>query len=117
MQFISDVLRVAVASSQGCRIDLNFGDVDQFLIFDVRKDAVEFIESRIIPLQDRILDFFMDSDDFDPAVESIRDCQIVVSSETGNGVQEQLLARGIHPLEMACSLVSGLVKVRGLLAA
>lgn len=114
--FIRDVLRVAVGSSQGCQIDQEFDDVEQFLIFDVRNDAVEFVESRNIPFQERIRNFLHDAG-FDPALDAVSDCQVVMTRETEDETREMLLSMGIRPLEVACTLVAGLVKVRGLLVA
>lgn len=111
MHPISEVLRVAVASSQGSQIDLSFGVVDQFLIFDVGNDSVEFVESRSIPFHERIRQFLLDAEEVDPAVDAIDDCQLVVCNDAG-ATEQQLLSRGIRPLEMACSLVSCLVRIR-----
>lgn len=117
MRILDDILRVAIVSSQGRQIDLRFGGTDQLLIFDVRNDAIEFVESRDVPFWSRAAEESEEFDLVDLAVKAIRDCHVVVARDIGPCVQEQLDARGILLLEMACSLASGLVTVRGLLAA
>jgi nitrogen fixation protein NifB len=107
-------LRVAVASSQGKSVDLHFGHADQFLVFDVAANRVEFIDTRHVRA---VEDDLEGVEDLDLAVESIGDCQVVLSMRAGPHAQERLLKHGIRSIEHAGTLIAGLTEVRSMLAA
>lgn len=104
-----DTTRVAVASSQGKSVDLHFGHADQFLVFDLQPNRVEFVDARRVRASEEDLEGV---EDLDLVVELLSDCQVVMSRRAGPHAIDRLSRRGIRSVEHSGSLADGLFEIR-----
>ncbi len=95
-------MRVAVASTDGKVINQHFGHADQFLIFDLSGSDPEFIELRkCSPICGSPNQPGHSEDAMEERMRLITDCGAVLCSRIGYGMQEELRARKIKPVEAA----------------
>lgn len=102
-------LRVAVASSQGQKVDLHFGHADQFLVFDLTGGPAEFLEARRVESGEEDCQGL---EDLDAVVDLLSDCQVVVSRRFGPHARSRLSARGICAQESSDTVLESLAQVR-----
>lgn len=86
--------RIAIASSNGRNIDLHFGKAQQFYIYDINETDYRFVEIRKSQM---ILNH--DANEFDRAVENIKDCLAVFVSRIGKVALIYIIANGLRVFE------------------
>lgn len=95
-------MRVAVASTDGKVINQHFGHADQFLIFDLSGSGFQFFEIRkCVPICGSSGQPGHSNDAMEERMRQIEDCEAVFCSRIGYGMQKELTARGIRPVEAA----------------
>jgi lactoylglutathione lyase len=85
------VLRVAIASSEGQRIDLHFGAAEQFYVYDVDAAGSRLVETRAIAEHQTS----EDEDRREVVCRMLADCSTLLVAKIGPAPQEQLAAAGI----------------------
>lgn len=84
-------LRMAVASSEGIRIDQHFGQTELFRVYDVSA-------SGIVPVDDRDVDQHAEGDEDrrDTICRMLKDCSVLLVAKIGITPQEKLAGHGIE---------------------
>jgi lactoylglutathione lyase len=92
----SPILRIAVATRDGQRIDLHFGHAESFTVFDVDPDGPRLVETR------QVADHLRDEneDKRDAIYRMVADCKILLVAKIGAAPQEALSAIGIESTNM-----------------
>ncbi|HEY5584141.1 MAG TPA: NifB/NifX family molybdenum-iron cluster-binding protein [Ruminiclostridium sp.] len=98
--------RIAIASSDGKNIDLHFAKASQFYIYDVNKDAFEFIELRKC---EGIIKH--DENEFDKKIEKFYGCMAVFVSQIGRGALAYVSSKGLRVFEAPYPIESVLEKL------
>ena len=89
------VLRIAVASRDGTRIDQHFGQTDAFHIYDVSGTGPALVERRAITDHER------DGEDRrDTIYRMIGDCRMLLVAKIGVTPQEVLASQGIEATDL-----------------
>ena len=103
-------MRIAVASSDGVRVDQHFGHASQFLVFDVVAGRARLMETRA-----NIAACGADRDGLDDpmlhSVERIGDCQAVAVAKAGPCAAELLIAEGIYWIETDAPVAEALARL------
>lgn len=89
-------LRIAVASTDGIRIDQHFGHADAFHVYDVRADGIN-------PLAPRVIADHAESEDEDPRdtiCRMLADCTVMLVAKIGVAPQERMASIGIEATNM-----------------
>lgn len=96
----SEVLRIAVASSDGERIDLHFGQADAFHIYTLAGADLHFLETRVVEHYCRGGGLEEDGEDQRRAMilRTIADCAALFVARAGLGPTRRLEAAGIEPV-------------------
>lgn len=121
--------KIAVGSSDGIHVDLKFGEVTRFLIYEVT-DESRLSEERIIcndeKLQNQNHNTYGTSgsggcggngrgcngySDVIPKVELISDCRCVVCKEFGFQVRKQFERKAISVFDVECKINEALEKI------
>ena len=89
-------LRVAVASSEGQRIDLHFGAAEKFFIYDVTGAGAELVATRAIADHQTS----EEEDRRDVVCRMLADCSTLLVAKIGPAPQEKLAAAGIVASDM-----------------
>lgn len=88
-------MKVAVASSDGIMVNQHLGKATRFLIYD---DSGKLVETRTArpprPGED-----LLQENHLVRQLELVADCAAVIAMRIGPGAQEELLDRGIVPVE------------------
>ena len=84
-------LRVAVASSEGQRIDLHFGAAEQFYVYDVTATGPELVATRAVADHQAS----EEEDRRDVVCRMLADCPNLLVAKIGPAPQEKLAAAGI----------------------
>ena len=92
----SPVLRIAVATRDGTRVDLHFGHAEAFAIYDVDATGSRHFETRVIA--DHALN--EEEDTRETIYRMIADCRILLLAKIGAAPQEALAAIGIEATNM-----------------
>jgi predicted Fe-Mo cluster-binding NifX family protein len=108
--------RIAVGSSDGLQVDLKFGEVRSFLIYEVTQDKAELIETRNVPVtnQDQVEDNSnrcQGSADVKNKVDIISDCRCVVCKKIGFQAQKHLERKTISVFDIECEIQYALDKI------
>ncbi|KZX15557.1 FeMo cofactor biosynthesis protein NifB [Methanobrevibacter cuticularis] len=93
-------MKVAVASTDGKKINLHFGDADQFFIFDICADENTFEEVRKktkLPLEDH-------TERWRASIDLIEDCKAVLCSKIGKEPHIELRKMGIKAIKLDCNI-------------
>jgi predicted Fe-Mo cluster-binding NifX family protein len=98
--------RIAIASSDGKKIDLHFAKASQFYIYDVNDASYRFVELRKCETI-----FKHDESEFDKAVEKLYDCKAVLVSQIGIGALAYITSKGLRVFEAPYPIVSVLEKL------
>lgn len=88
-------LRIAVASSDGTRIDQHFGQTDTFRVFDVSAAGTVELDSREVALH-----AVGDEDRRDTICRMLADCRILLVAKIGIAPQEKLAGVGIEASDL-----------------
>ena len=86
------VLRIAVATREGQRVDLHFGHAEVFMIFDVDAEGPHPVATRLLTEHARD----DEEDKRDTIYRMISDCKILLVAKIGAAPQEALAALGIE---------------------
>ena len=89
-------LRVAVASSEGQRVDLHFGATDQFYVYDVTAAGPELVATRAIADHQTS----EEEDRREVVCRMLADCPVLLVAKIGPAPQEKLAAAGIEASDM-----------------
>ncbi len=89
---LSAILRIAVATREGQRVDLHFGHAEVFTIFDVGPDGPRHVETREVANHQRD----ENEDKRDTIYRMIADCKVLLVAKIGAAPQEALSAIGIE---------------------
>ena len=92
-------LKVAVVSSDGKVINQRFGKASRFLIFEVDRGKIQFIEIRETKPLCGSTDYGHADDALSRTISLIADCEAVLCARIGSGAEEELRKNGIKPLE------------------
>lgn len=120
--------KIAVGSSDGIHIDLKFGEVTKFLIYEAATE-VKLSEERFIP-DEKVCSVPADgrsackkegcsgngggcngSSDIAQKVELISDCRCVVCKKIGFQAQKQLEKKAISVFDVDCKIEEALEKI------
>lgn len=88
-------LRIAVASTDGTRIDRHFGQAEDFRIYDVTGAGAELVEIRNVEAA-----AIGDEDRRDTICRVVADCKVVLVAKIGIAPQERLAAIGVEGSDM-----------------
>lgn len=99
-----EVLKVAVATTDGTRVNVHFGRAAQFSIYALGNDMTH--------IEDRTCETLSTGDPghpFDPAkfqriADTLHDCQRVYVSDIGAVPEAELKARGIEVIRCQCKI-------------
>ena len=92
----AQTLRVAVASRDGLRVDLHFGQTEEFLVFDVTAEGAILIARRDIESHTKA----GDADARDTACRMLADCKMLLVAKIGINPQEKLARAGIEASDL-----------------
>lgn len=92
----SPALRVAVATSEGERVDLHFGATETFHVYDVTADGSALVATRAI-LDHQTSD---EEDRREVICRMLADCPVLLVAKIGPAPQEKLAAHGIAASDM-----------------
>jgi predicted Fe-Mo cluster-binding NifX family protein len=105
----SDIFKVAVTSKRGKLVDQYFGQTTDFMIFEVIGQDYKFLETRSTK---KYCDKCDDSNDECHgkinAIETISDCDFVLSMKIGLEAQKKLQESGIDCIEYCYTIERGL---------
>lgn len=90
---------IAVASTDGKRVDEHFGKATQFWIYDMSKSRQTLVMVRnITPLSTGDRNHPFDPERMKAAVESIKDCELVYCTKIGERPRQELEKAGISTM-------------------
>jgi len=93
-------LKLAVASSDGKVINQHFGKASRFLIIETDGEKIKVLELRENNPACGSLEYGGHEDNaLERSIALINDCYAVLCSRIGGGAAEELLRRGIEPVE------------------
>ena len=132
-------VKVAIASSDGLKIDLHFGQAKEFFIYELQKDAFVQIEKRELPVnsgeaalrkaqgpqEDELSGGFAcpgggggcggcgggASGPLAPAVELLLDCQAVIAAQIGQNMRRQFERNAISVFDIELPVTQALEKL------
>jgi predicted Fe-Mo cluster-binding NifX family protein len=93
-------VRLAVATSNGERVDQHFSRSQFFDIYDVEKDSWTFVEHRPNPASSCGCHDEHGGTAFDAILEFLSDCRFVVAQRIGNGALSYLIDRGVRAAQI-----------------
>ncbi len=94
--------RIAIASSNGENVDLHFAQAESFLIYEITKDGVDFIDDRPVVLPEK--EHVHNEENMDAVIELLNDCVAVFVLKIGMRSSRQLYARGLKSFEVSYPL-------------
>ncbi|MFZ3384437.1 MAG: NifB/NifX family molybdenum-iron cluster-binding protein [Candidatus Methanoperedens sp.] len=93
-------LKLAIASSDGKVINQHFGKATRFLIIESDGEEIKVVEVRKNTPACGSLEYGGHADDsLYGSISIISDCYAVLCSRIGGGAAEELLRRGVEPVE------------------
>lgn len=106
--------RYAVASSNGKIIDMHFGEVKTFYIYDSDGRSAHFVEKRVVGQYCNGDTCGADREDkWDTILPAITDCQGVLAMKIGNAPKKFLLSKGIEPIVTVDTITNAVVQAAG----
>ena len=119
--------KIAIGSSDGIHVDLKFGEVEKFLIFEVAKQ-IKLQEERVVQKSDELESCVSKTDcnnkscqgngrgcngseDVISKVSLIADCRCVVCKKIGFQAQKQLEKKAISVFDVECDIEEALEKI------
>ena len=115
--------KIAVASTDGEKIDLGFGEAESFRIYEVEGLDYRFLEERNTEFNETEK---CDTDSKDgncsgggggckdgdnPKVSLLDDCRCIVCSKIGAGIQRIFDRKGISAFDVDCTVIEALDKI------
>lgn len=97
-------MKIAVASTNGKKVDLHFADADQFLIYEIEGEEGKFKEIRektSLPLDNH-------QERWIASIDLISDCKAVLCSKIGKEPTIELRKLGIKPIQLNCGVQDAL---------
>lgn len=88
-----ETLRIAVASSEGGRINQHFGRAEDFLVFDVSKDGKALVEKRAVHVVEG------GEDKREVVCRLLSDCRVLLVEKIGVSPKAKLAAAGIQAID------------------
>ena len=110
--------KIAVTSSDGKHIDLSFGSTDEFIIYEVVNNKLQYLESRNIDRESAGKTVFACSsnegcasggqsgyrcgndEQLEKTIESISDCRCILSNKIGFRILKQLEKKAIASFDV-----------------
>ena len=97
------IMKIAVCSSDGQKVDLHFGKTDEFYIFEITGGAKVPLGKRAVPRLSPAEGYLVESgethdfdqDQFDLVSNAIKDCKEVYTTRIGAVPEAKLLLKGI----------------------
>ena len=96
----SGIVRIAVASSTGERVDQHFSKSPYFDIYDLSENSWTFVERRENPEVSCGCHDEHGGAAFEAIIGYITDCRFVVAQRIGNGALSYLIDRGIRAAQI-----------------
>ena len=90
-------IRVAVATKDRSKIDEHFGQADAFCVYDIDREGVRFLETRVV--EHYCQGGFGDEDKRDVILRALADCRALFVARVGDGPRKKLLGAGIEPVD------------------
>lgn len=87
-----EILRIAVASSEGGRVDRHFGHAEDFMVFDVSKGSTTLVERRAVRVAE-------DGDKREAVCRLLSDCRVLLIEKIGVSPKAKLAAAGIQAID------------------
>lgn len=125
--------KIAIGSSDGINTDLKFGEVEEFLVYEVEKDKFRLAEKRIVPKKENQKKQeeneackksgcnskgcggnqtgCMGAADVSAKVELIADCRCVVCKKIGFQAQKQFERKAISVFDVECTIADAIAKI------
>lgn len=105
------VKRYAVASSNGKIIDMHFGEVKSFYIYDSDGQDAHFVEKRVVGQYCNGDACGADREEkWDKILPAINDCQGVLAMKIGNAPRKFLISKGIEPIVTVDAITNAVVQ-------
>lgn len=105
----SEIFKVAVTSKNGKLVDQHFGQTTDFMIFEINGEDYKFLETRSTKKYcNGGNELNNQSHGKKEAVETISDCDAVLSMKIGLGAQKKLGELGIECIEYCYTVERGL---------
>lgn len=94
--------RIAIASSDGQKVNQHFGQAENFLIYEIKKGEAEFIEDRIVNFikpqayhSDAHIKYLTDL---------LSDCKVVFALKIGDSAAQYLIQNGLKTFPVNFSI-------------
>lgn len=104
----SENFKVAVTSKNGKLVDQHFGQTTDFMIFEINGENYKFLETRSTKKYCNGGDELNNEYHRKEAIETISDCDAVLSMKIGLGAQKKLGEFGIDCIEYCYTVERGL---------
>jgi nitrogen fixation protein NifB len=101
---LGDTLRMAVCTKGGGAVNLHFGHAQEFLIYQVDRQGIHFLEARQTDRYCIGPEDCGNEERMDQIIHMLEDCQVVLANRFGLGPEYELRAAGIEPV-VACDLI------------
>ncbi len=105
--------KIAVSSKTGQFVDLHFGHTENFYIYQWNNGNFNHIETRMIKKYCQGVENCDDKSEIkNKTIDSLTDCDAVLTMRIGFQAQNKLLQKGVVCVEYCDSIVSGLIYAR-----
>ncbi len=92
-------MKIAVATTDGSRVDQHFGKADRFLIYELTASGLSFIEERNVRrLSENDPDHPFNEEVFFKIAEALDGCQKIYAARIGDNPAKELKKTGIEPV-------------------
>jgi predicted Fe-Mo cluster-binding NifX family protein len=91
---VTAVIRMAVASIDGTKVDQHFGQTEAFYVFDVSADGAALIERRVVAQH-----MIGDEGPRETIARMLHDCKFLLAEKVGPGPRPVLAKAGIEPVD------------------
>ncbi len=99
-------MKIAVASTNGKKVDLHFADADQFMIYEIRDKEGKFREMR----EKTSLHLDNHTERWIASLDLINDCKAVLCIKIGKEPTIELRKLGIKPIELDYAVEDALIE-------
>ncbi len=90
---------IAVASSDGRKVDTHFGKANRFLIYNKTSSGLELLgEQRVTPYSTGSMSHDFDQERFDQVYAAVKSCQRIYVCKIGDRPERELVKRGIEAI-------------------
>jgi nitrogenase molybdenum-iron protein alpha/beta subunit/MoaA/NifB/PqqE/SkfB family radical SAM enzyme len=106
-----ETYRFAVASKNGSLVDLHFGHVEEFYIYECKNGEANFLETRKVKKYCNVSpDCDQETDKIEPIIRTISDCHGVLAMRMGEIPKKKLRERGIKVITTYDKVVAAVIK-------